>query len=91
MDSVNLIKLFQFITTTGKAFPNPFADQLSVLVEGSGLAQLKITDVNGKVVMKEEYGFEEKLISTTDWAQGMYLCTVEQNGKILYSAKLIKQ
>ncbi|MFN8417444.1 MAG: T9SS type A sorting domain-containing protein [Cytophagaceae bacterium] len=78
-------------STAGKAFPNPFADQLSVLVEGSGTAVLKITDVNGKVVMKEEYGFDEKQITTSDWVQGMYLCTVEQNGHILYTAKLIKQ
>jgi hypothetical protein len=78
-------------TIAGKTFPNPFNEQFSLIVEGSGSAVLKIQDVNGRVVMKEEYQFEERSITTSDWTQGMYICTVEQNGQILYSTKLIKQ
>lgn len=75
----------------GSVFPNPFTDQLSVFVEGSGVAELKVSDVNGKAIITKEYTFEEISFSTAGLSAGMYLCTIVQNGKILYTAKVIKQ
>jgi hypothetical protein len=75
----------------GAVFPNPFTDQLSVFVEGSGIAELKISDVHGKAVITKEYVFEETSFSTSTLSPGMYICTIVQNGNILYTAKVIKQ
>ena len=75
----------------GSVFPNPFTDQLTVYVSGTGTAELKVTDVNGKSVISKEYRFEEISFSTVTLSSGMYLCTIVQNGNILYTAKVIKQ
>jgi len=66
------------------AYPNPANDNVTVSIDGEGVASLKVTDISGKTVMTNSLNLDEGKtdvsISTLD--AGMYIFNVTlENGK----------
>jgi hypothetical protein len=68
----------------GMAYPNPANDNITVSIDGEGVASLEVTDISGKTVMSNSLnlveGKTDVSISTLD--AGMYIFNVTlENGK----------
>ena len=68
----------------GMAYPNPANDNITVSIDGEGVASLEVTDISGKTVMSNPLnlvsGKSDVSISTLD--AGMYIFNVTlENGK----------
>jgi hypothetical protein len=72
-----------------KIYPNPFNDQLTIQLDEQLTSQVAISDVNGKILLNEEYSSPENVISTANWSNGMYMVTI-QNERGMKTLKLIK-
>lgn len=58
------------------AFPNPARDEVRVSfnhLSGKGTEQLEVTDIAGRVLYRSRVNAEQMVISTTEWASGLYL------------------
>lgn len=80
----NSIGLAETNTIDGKAYPNPANDNVTVSIDGEGVASLKVTDVSGKTVMTNTLslvgGKSDVSISSLD--AGIYIFNVTlENGK----------
>ena len=72
-----------------KIYPNPFNEQITIQLDEQLTSQVTISDVNGKVLLNEEYSTPENSISTVNWSNGMYIVTI-QNERGMKTLKLIK-
>jgi hypothetical protein len=68
----------------GMAYPNPANDNVTVSIEGEGVASLNVTDVSGKTVLSNSLnlvgGKSDVSISSLD--AGIYIFNVTlENGK----------
>lgn len=70
--------------------PNPFAEELTLEMEGTGDAQVKIYNMNGKEIRNFGYSFGKTTINTEDLKPGMYTIAVYQDGKRLVAKKVVK-
>jgi hypothetical protein len=72
-----------------KAYPNPAFQQL--FIEGEGIEEIRMLDMLGRLVLKENgTGFEQKPISVSQLASGVY--TLEMRGKDkIQKVKLVKR
>jgi hypothetical protein len=80
----NSIGLAEANVIEGMAYPNPANDNVTVSIDGEGVASLKVTDISGKTVMTNSLNLDEGKtdvsISTLD--AGMYIFNVTlENGK----------
>lgn len=68
-------------------FPNPFKDELNIQINNqhNGKLTLQLFDAGGKIIVyiesKEEAGTLNKAIKTGHLANGIYILTVDLNGK----------
>jgi len=76
-----------------QVFPNPIQDYLSIKVTNAQLngAELIITDLLGRTIAKQTLLQELTTFSTQDWANGMYVWSLVEEGRILRSGKLVKE
>jgi hypothetical protein len=52
-------------------------------------AELKVTDILGNIVMTKALAQHDRTVLTVgNLAEGIYLCSVSQNGKIIMSSKI---
>jgi hypothetical protein len=72
-----------------KVFPNPFDNQITIQLNEQLTSQLTISDVNGKVLLNQEYSSPQIVISTANWSNGVYIVTL-QNERGMRILKLIK-
>jgi hypothetical protein len=72
-----------------RVYPNPFDDQLTIELDEQLTTTVRITDLNGKMLVQDNLNVQEWTISTSDWANGMYIVTLE-NERGMKSLKLIK-
>jgi hypothetical protein len=70
-----------------KVFPNPAHDQLTVVMEEAGSAQLSLMDMQGRLVLKTEVQAQTEL-SLDHVPAGIYLLKVTQGDK-LHLQKLV--
>ena len=73
--------------------PNPITDQdliISVNPANESSNQLIIRDLNGRALFKGLIDSNQIEISTNDWKSGIYLIEILENGKQIYSSKLVK-
>lgn len=80
----NDVNVSELHTVSGKAFPNPANDQVTVSIEGEGMAQLIITDVAGKVAMATSLNLAagQDQINIESLEAGLYIFNVTlENGK----------
>jgi hypothetical protein len=70
-------------------YPNPFKDELNFRIKQlEGKAWLQLSDLNGRMLMREKVMEGENTIYT-DLAPGMYLITILSENKILHSGMVI--
>jgi hypothetical protein len=68
-------------------FPNPVTDFL--LIKGmDGISELKLTDLNGKLVLQKKVSSNEK-VSVSELTAGTYLINISYNG-VNYKRKVVK-
>jgi hypothetical protein len=81
-------------TLTGvSVYPNPTEDQLFISIknlDNSTVTELKIIDLNGKVILKQEHKASTQEISLRPLPTGIYLLQIN-NGAKLYQQKILKQ
>ena len=71
-------------------YPNPFSNEINVFSTSSDLKSLKITDLNGKVLIENEYFSETYKLNSSTLDNGVYLITITEKDKTI-SKKIIKQ
>ena len=75
--------------------PNPSMDYFDIvyLLDGAQDASIMVSDATGRKIVQGTLPALQKTyrINAKDWASGVYLYQVSQNGKNLYNGKLIKQ
>jgi hypothetical protein len=74
-------------------YPNPTTDWLNIVYKNNGDAFFEMFDVSGKRMAATslyQY-FKNRLIDVSDFTAGVYLVTVTQNGKLLWSEKVVIQ
>lgn len=70
-------------------FPNPFDQQVTIEMDEQLPTTIRITDINGKVLLEESITSPEWIIHTANWSNGMYILSL-QNERGLKSMKLVK-
>jgi hypothetical protein len=75
--------------------PNPSMDYFDIVyqLDGAQDASILVSDATGRKIVQGTLPALQKTyrINAKDWASGVYLYQVSQNGKNLYNGKLIKQ
>jgi len=76
-----------------QVFPNPFTNTLQIKIENAQLngAELIITDLLGRTVAREKLQTELTTFSTQDWAAGMYVWSLVEDGLVVKSGKVVKE
>jgi hypothetical protein len=70
------------------AYPNPANSQLTIATTGLESAQIRITDVLGKLVYEETTSSTKK-IDVSDFKNGVYLVTVLEKGKAIQTKRVV--
>ncbi len=80
-----------------KAFPNPFADNLTINLNSASNTTVtySITDMYGSVIAKEKVSVdkgENKItLNTSNFVSGMYFVNVQDNNsKKMHTTKIVK-
>jgi OOP family OmpA-OmpF porin len=83
----------EILTTKVQVFPNPMQEYVSIKVTNAQLngAELIITDLLGRTVAKQTLLQELTTFSTQGWANGMYVWSLVEDGRLVRSGKLVKE
>jgi len=76
-----------------QVFPNPFTNTLQIKIENAQLngAELIITDLLGRTVAREKLQKELTTFYTQNWAEGIYVWSLVEDGLVVKSGKLVKE
>lgn len=75
-----------------QVYPNPFDYEINITIEGEEESQIVVLDTQGRVVYdKQALNAGSLKISTTEWAEGLYIIKTMNNGNLISSQKIIKQ
>ncbi|MEY3085789.1 MAG: hypothetical protein RL037_1969 [Bacteroidota bacterium] len=80
----NDVSIAEVNTVDGVAYPNPAADNVTVSIEGEGVATLNVTDVTGKTVISNTINLVvgKSDVNIASLESGMYIFNVTlENGK----------
>ncbi|MBI3234030.1 MAG: T9SS type A sorting domain-containing protein, partial [Bacteroidetes bacterium] len=77
------------------AYPNPFADQLTIETElAAGIYSIAVMDLNGKIINKQNVeiieGTNRMVLPTETFAKGIYIINISGNNSN-YMIKVVKQ
>ncbi|MBK9983679.1 MAG: lamin tail domain-containing protein [Saprospiraceae bacterium] len=61
-------------------FPNPVDQELTVQVAGKVAGEVRVTDIYGKIIFRQEFSSQSTTINTGEWGAGIYFVTTEVNG-----------
>ena len=87
-DTTNVIVGIEAVEQTSmNIYPNPVADELTIVYNGSLALNFRVTDVTGKVVME---GQCNRSINVSGLATGAYLLSIEDNETIVRTTFLKK-
>ena len=83
----------EMLKTKVQVFPNPIQKYVSIKVTKSQLngAEFIITDLLGRTIAKQTLLQELTTFSTQDWANGMYVWSMLEDGRLVQSGKLVKE
>ena len=76
------------------AFPNPFEESISLgisLNDNYKTAQLKVTNILGQLVNVLQINAANNLMVGENWEKGIYFLSVEVDGKIVKTQRVVKQ
>jgi len=79
--------------TNFNIWPNPNSGIFNIFVEGEGNINLSISNILGKIIKKESYKNTEsytKTIDLTNLAKGIYLVSIEKEGKFATNKLIIE-
>lgn len=81
---------FGSIAATVTIAPNPFKDRIEIggLTVGQ---EIRFADMSGKVIMTQKVSSANEIISTSGVVDGIYILTVLEKGKVVNTAKVVKQ
>lgn len=71
-------------------FPNPANQILSVYSDNGVIENIKVFDSRGKLVVSNQVKSTEIKLSTSEWGDGIYLISLNHNGKLLYYKVVIQ-
>jgi hypothetical protein len=73
--------------------PSPANDYISIKITNAqhNRAELIITDLLGRTISKQTLLQELTTFSTQDWANGMYVWSMVEDGRLVQSGKLVKE
>ncbi|UGS22192.1 T9SS type A sorting domain-containing protein [Flavobacterium cyclinae] len=76
-----------------KIYPNPSTDHIKInFINLNNLnLSLKIIDINGKVIKKEDYLQNETTIDVSSYSSNIYFLNIMNKDKLIKSFKLIKK
>ena len=76
-----------------KIYPNPSTDHITInFINLNNLnLSLKIIDINGKVIKKEDYLQNETTIDVSSYSSNIYFLNIMNKDKLIKSFKLIKK
>jgi len=76
-----------------QVFPNPFTNTLQIKIENAQLngAELIITDLLGRTVAREKLQKELTTFYTQNWAEGIYVWSLVEDGLVVKSGKVVKE
>lgn len=77
----------------GQNYPNPAKEKTYIQVEFTGpQASLKVYNVLGKLVMQQKIANSGTfMINVTDFAEGVYIYTLESNGEKITKRMTVKK
>jgi len=79
-----------FATSSFSIFPNPAKDVINISNYLDPIQNVKITDLNGRVVKELHLGVAQAQINIADLTQGMYILNATSNGKTV-TEKIVKK
>ncbi|MGB4847862.1 MAG: lamin tail domain-containing protein, partial [Saprospiraceae bacterium] len=71
-------------------FPNPVDQELTVQVAGKVAGEVRVTDIYGKIIFRQEFSSQSTTINTGAWGAGIYFVTTEVNGSTK-TQKIVKR
>lgn len=76
-----------------KIYPNPFSVETNIEIKGISIEEgtFKLFDVAGRLLHSQEMNSNIFTFSKKDLRAGMYFFTIENNGQLISSGKLIAQ
>ncbi len=77
------------ITLNANVYPNPFTNELKVVLDDGELMEIRVVDLNGRFVAHAE-GAGIVTLSTGNWDSGMYLLVI-QSGDRTTQKRVVKQ
>jgi hypothetical protein len=80
----NNIGINESTTIDGMAYPNPATENVTISLEGEGVASLRVTDISGKVVANQSINLinGKADVSINNLESGVYIFNVVlENGK----------
>jgi len=79
-----------FATGSLSIYPNPAKDIINIFNSVDAIENVKITDLNGRIVKEVTFDVEQAQINISDLAQGVYILNATSNGKTI-TKKIAKQ
>ena len=79
-----------FISNVLEVFPNPSSDFVTLQVPESvtGEFSVRVMDMEGRIVVDDQYSSHRLQLSTMEWPSGLYIAEIRQRDNILYSEKI---
>lgn len=75
-----VISVAENTAVIGNVYPNPAVDEVRVDLRNSGLAQVRVLDAVGKVVLTESFNNVSNTLNVAQLPSGVYHMQVTQNG-----------
>jgi len=79
-----------FATTSFSIYPNPATDVINISNSLDVIENVKITDLNGRIVKEIASDIEKVQINISDLAQGVYILNATSNGRTI-TEKIVKK
>jgi hypothetical protein len=76
---------------TIQAFPNPFTDQITLVMQRNEGALMEITDISGRLVERFNTGTSNMITVGKNWEKGIYLARIIDSAGAGKVCKLIKR
>jgi hypothetical protein len=71
-------------------FPNPCVDNIQIQIKLKAKYFVKITDLNGRIVYRNEILNETSKHNVSNISNGIYILNIENNGNTIFSEKFLK-
>jgi hypothetical protein len=78
------------LATGFELYPNPTRNFVNVSWTANGNSNVKLTDLNGKVLQHENTSAQQTTLDLTNYTPGVYILTI-QTGEQVVTERIIKQ